>query len=306
MIEVPLPAATESARRQRAAANVVRLAETEKLLARLEAEIIPAVLLKGAALLLTVYRHPGDRPMTDVDLWLPFHSVRAVKPILEELGYEAVPDCPGEFHHRDDKDIRFDVTESLWFLPEGEIQTVWERAPRETIDGGSAAVLAPEDAFLYAVAHGLIHHGHWNEMWTEDLRRLAALPDFSWNALLDRSHRWGLNEVLYELLSSGAGPKIALNADAMARTLSNRISKTRLMILRRGAALTLSGRGLILRFCLLPGGRRFRELLRLFFPSADFLRDRYRESGPVPVWFLRVLRPFFLAGRFFRLFRRSF
>jgi len=46
-------------------------AELARILARLQAGNVPTMLLKGAALLQTVYTTAGMRPMSDIDLLVP-------------------------------------------------------------------------------------------------------------------------------------------------------------------------------------------------------------------------------------------
>ena len=68
-----------------AALNVCHLRLLERIATRFEAAGIPLMVLKGAALHLTVLNHPGDRPMTDIDLMVrPAHADRAIQ-LLREL-----------------------------------------------------------------------------------------------------------------------------------------------------------------------------------------------------------------------------
>ncbi|HRY29606.1 MAG TPA: nucleotidyltransferase family protein [Elusimicrobiota bacterium] len=285
----------EKIRRQVAAANLLRLQSLETVLAEFQRAGMPVVLLKGAALLLTAYDHPGDRPMTDVDLWLPFHPVSTAVKMLGRLGYGAVPGRPGAFVHPGDDNDRLDVEHDIWFLNAGDTE-MYDRGVETTMGRLSVRTLCPEDAFLYAVAHGLIHHGQWQNKWGEDLRRLTALPKFDWDAVLDRGERWGLTEALLETFTLVPGLAERTTEQRCAELLARRSSCWKLFLLRRLAATPISGKGHFLRLLMQPRrGRRCSLLFKQLFPSPAFLKQRHPRL-PLPAAY--ALRPFFLFGRF--------
>jgi len=287
------PIAEETLRRHTAAANLLKLDALADVLSAFQKNAVPCVLLKGAALLLTVYDHPGDRPMTDVDVWTPFHGLDAVEDTLLPLGFAPAPGRPGVYERGL---LRLDVATALWFLPPADATALWARRRAAGMEK-TAAVLSNEDAFLYCVAHGLIHHAQWDERWTEDLRRLSAGDGFDWNAVLRDASRWGLVEALWE--TAALGPVLFPAGVTAALAAGRRSWRGRL--LRAVGRLEVSGKGHLLRLLLLRGaGMKARFLWRQLFPPADFLRRRYRG----PALLFALARPFLLLAALGRFFRR--
>ena len=70
------------------ARSAIHWPEIDRVLAALQAAGIPFRLLKGAALALTVYDDPAERPMDDLDLLIPEGRVDEAVRILGTLGYE--------------------------------------------------------------------------------------------------------------------------------------------------------------------------------------------------------------------------
>ena len=69
--------------------NAVRLSALEEVLAGLAEAGIPVAVLKGPVLANLVYRDPGLRPMSDLDLLVPFEDVVGAQRRLGELGFRA-------------------------------------------------------------------------------------------------------------------------------------------------------------------------------------------------------------------------
>jgi hypothetical protein len=72
-------------------ANQLVLARASLLVQALAARQIPAMLIKGAALALSNYGDPGQRPMDDVDLVVPFAAAQPAVDTLLEAGWVAEP-----------------------------------------------------------------------------------------------------------------------------------------------------------------------------------------------------------------------
>jgi hypothetical protein len=73
------------------ARNLATLAELASVARRFEAAGIRAGLLKGAALLHTVYDDPGTRPMYDIDLLVPEDDAPRADAALRAAGYTPAP-----------------------------------------------------------------------------------------------------------------------------------------------------------------------------------------------------------------------
>lgn len=148
-------------------ANVALLHELGGLLATLAAHGIPVIVLKGAALLESVYEDIGTRCMEDIDLLVaPPDAARTAK-LLKSLGYVMQTDIPlrrrphtsphqlpGFVHPR----RRSPVEVHLAFIspPPGHAVRsgeVWERASPCRIAAQPSRRFAAEDLLLHAALH---------------------------------------------------------------------------------------------------------------------------------------------------------
>jgi hypothetical protein len=165
------------------ARNALLLAALSQVLEALRARGIPVIVLKGAALVETVYGNLARRTMHDLDLLVhPEHAATAGE-ALEVLGY--APDewyRPREWylanlHHlvplkRDG--VTVEVHHHLLppsvpvLVPDAEL---WARARATTIGGAPALVLAPEELVVHLVLH-LVLANRW-------VRGLSALRDIA-------------------------------------------------------------------------------------------------------------------------------
>ncbi|MHC4126631.1 MAG: nucleotidyltransferase family protein [Planctomycetota bacterium] len=184
---------------------------------------VPLMALKGAALNLTLYRHPQDRPMVDLDLLVkPADSDRA-RAILEDVGclrsdivfredffpryYYEIEYTAGsvdpvliDLHVRPFRLLRY-----ARLLPD---EAIWERAV--PVRMGSATVYVPsaENMLLHLAVHSAIH-GNGRGLWLHDIKRWAeARGDaLDWDRLVDAAGRWRLaRAVLSGFRATGAAP----------------------------------------------------------------------------------------------------
>jgi hypothetical protein len=148
---------------QNTARQLFRRTELARLLAILEAKGIPVIVLKGAALIGTVYSVSGLRPMGDLDLMVPEAQVFTVQAIIQSLGYQPVgtpeQQHDTEGHHRHLPGLRnqgtpvmFEVHRHIVRRDSGlyfNIDGFWERAIETSVVGTKALALAPEDLLLH-------------------------------------------------------------------------------------------------------------------------------------------------------------
>ncbi len=208
------------------------------LLSVFEREGVPVIPLKGPALGEALYRDPGLRPFTDLDLLIHRADLRQALQVLSSLGYR---------HLAAGRPLEFElayVGAACFVSPSGEpsglpLDLHWELlthpgvAPASVVDsrefwdravkveGWSRPVLAlcPEDLLIYLALHWAVHHAFAGLIWKLDLalllRRYAATLD--WDAIAERAHRWRVRGVLYFALrlvqeDFGVGPSPSLLA----------------------------------------------------------------------------------------------
>lgn len=153
-------AALRSAYRSCALANTALELGTSVLTRSLVAAGIPVLLLKGAALVRTVYRDPGRRSMGDVDLLVPPERWRQALEVVDRVGARPVdaPDRPATLRHFHEVHLRLAagglvdlhrqlVPRPLFKVDPGELFTTAGEEP----DG--VRVPAPEALFVSLALH---------------------------------------------------------------------------------------------------------------------------------------------------------
>lgn len=198
------------------ARNALLLAELEQVLAALEDAGVEALLLKGAALALTLYEAPGLRTMGDLDLLVPAGRVQAACHVMEQLGYR--PELsrlrqwlmkPVLYEHNYDshKKIPFHV-ELHWNLVFGkesrynaDMAWFWRQSRQVQVGGQTARVLMPDAELLHLAAHITMKHGDEHALlrWYYDLHLLVQLrsAEISWDDILAQAAAWHWSSGLY-------------------------------------------------------------------------------------------------------------
>jgi hypothetical protein len=167
--------------------------------------------LKGPALGETLYRDPGLRPFTDLDLLVRRRDLRRAVTLLSAIGYRAleherslayeleyataacfVPAAPATGA------LPVDLHWGLVSFPAGatpralDADEVWTRAVAEARWGRSVLTLAREDLLLYLALHLAVHHPLNGLAWQLDvallLRNLGS--ELDWDAVVERARRW--------------------------------------------------------------------------------------------------------------------
>jgi hypothetical protein len=134
----------------------------------LEERSIPAMLLKGAALLTLVYRDPGLRPMTDVDLLVRREQLRPAAQALYEAGLAPAAALAGrekeyarKHHHlipcvsRDGGlavELHHNVVPAGGRIRAGT-EEMWRRAQPVKVGNAAAWAPAPSDLLLHLAIH---------------------------------------------------------------------------------------------------------------------------------------------------------
>jgi hypothetical protein len=192
-------------------------AEVVRVSAVLEAAGIPAVPLKGAALLATLYPDPALRVLSDLDLLVGGPVARDAARVLLAAGYEHVDaglllDRSQRFlHHvtlhRESRPFSFAlelhhrlVTGFAWDLDSAALVA---RAAPAPYGGGTVRLLDAIDEATYLAAHAAIHLAEPHLKWLVDLAALAARP-LDWDALIARARAFRARRGVYEGLRRAA------------------------------------------------------------------------------------------------------
>ena len=164
--------ALESAYYHTLAVNTGVHAELARLLEHFQRADIPVVLLKGAALLQTLYPDAGQRPLGDIDLLIPLERVEDAGAYLVEAGYALLPELHpgfGRRYHVEQAWLRrhpphqqIDLHWHLFGRPYYRRRTSidWFWAQSRCLPQGQlpARIFSPEAQLLHLAAHAMLHH----------------------------------------------------------------------------------------------------------------------------------------------------
>lgn len=142
--------------------------ETSLVLEKFAAAGIKTLLLKGIALIETIYKNPGLRIMADADILVAEDKIAQAKQLLKESGYQEITKPLAE-RYIQKYQITFGFTKELGpgvslyldihrkLIPDRpwplKLPDIWERAQSIAIEGESALTLSDEDTFLFLALH---------------------------------------------------------------------------------------------------------------------------------------------------------
>lgn len=182
-----------------------------------EANALPALVIKGAALARQIYPQLGLRAKGDLDVWVPYSCLTKVRNLLAELGYRAIPCNFGRFSQPEQSfvgpnwqnpvkiDLHWEVSARPLLARAFTFDSIWAAS----VDFGfGSKVRAPNilDALLIAIVHRVGHHredARW--IWLKDI-------DLIWRGLSTSQKRLtyetakarGVLALLHEGLTSTA------------------------------------------------------------------------------------------------------
>jgi hypothetical protein len=210
----------------------------ERIALRFNGAGIPLMVLKGAALNLTVYERPSERAMADLDLLVKPEHTDDARALLEEAGcLRGAPlvreDFFPRFYYETDYiagkiypmkiDLHVRPVRPLRYarlLPDAAF---WDRADRVRI--GRAVLLIPstEDMLIHLAVHAAIH-GFAEDKWLVDIRRwIQKRHDvIDWEAFLSSTSAWRLTLPVREALVRVSQEHGAACPVDVLRRLSNR------------------------------------------------------------------------------------
>lgn len=233
-----------------------------RVISTLDGAGIGCLLLKGAALVETVYSDPAEREMLDVDLLVTEHDIARATEAISTLGYAALVDHPGlgaagqvsaaqNIRHHEDAFIgpeelvaielhrQITTTEEAGWL---DLRGLWERSRR----AGSAGHRVPsiEDLLIHVCFHftrnrlgGSSHRRNTGGALAQilDMQRLVEGNPIDWELMVRTTRAFGLStRVFLGLFCAGElGVPIPIDTlDALAPTDFDAAVGRRLVTLR--------------------------------------------------------------------------
>jgi hypothetical protein len=298
----------ERAYYQSAAANALRLAELERILAEFGAVQAPVLVLKGAAFGEELYGNIALRPMADLDLVTDQRHVPACQAALAQLGYHpiAIEENPGfDLAYRSQQGFRnpdptsgyielhWHLVEIPYYLQNLPMDWFWANCTTIGFGKQKAQVLNPIANLLYLSAHLALHHRFDGLRWFVDLALLIDhnRESIDWAQVVDVAQRFELVVVLRETLDRlvTLWPRLPLEEPlALLAKIEPSSLERRLFRL-----LTAEPRSPLLDFvgdlASLPARtERLRFLLLNVFPQPAYMQRRYeiQKIWHLPYWYL--------------------
>jgi hypothetical protein len=208
--------ALERAYLANAARSLFIRAATGRVIDALAAADVPALLLKGAALIATVYADPAQREMLDIDVLVPGDRIAAATSALAELGYRPAPvsepaQAPAQLlvtrHHDEalvgeEQLVAVELHRHVAIAGEGqafELAGFWERARPAPTTGH--LVPSPEDLLLHVCFHftrnrlgGSARRRNTGGALAQiaDINQIVSKAAVDWDALASTARGYGL------------------------------------------------------------------------------------------------------------------
>ncbi len=309
-----------------ATVNLCLLRQLERIAAAFEIAGLPLMALKGAALHLTLFDHPAQRPMSDLDLLIRQQDADAAIILLEKLGYR--PGRPlvhagffPRFHYetelvrRRSIPVRIDLhVRPFRPLRYGRVvpeSSLWDGA--QPVPIGRATVLVPsrENMLIHLAVHSAIH-GNGRELWLDDIRRWieAHRHLLDWQNLCQQAREWRVTLPLRNALhAAGVLTGDHIPPEAIDRLVSARIGWRDRLALRQAPRDADHPAAHVIVDALCTPGMWYvaRYLLATLVPDRRHMAEWYdgRHAGWLATaHVLRLLGP--LLRRFPRLWTRMF
>jgi hypothetical protein len=169
--------------------NLRRLYELSQVLRDMRERQVDALVLKGAALIPTVYGNIAVRPLRDLDVLVRPAAVEAALECLENRGYrrtgiERHPGTLAAFENQAQLvkpgglgtviEIHWSLFDSPHYQNRLAMDWFWQATQQVEISGAPAKVPGQGAHFLYLAGHLWLHHHGDGVLWWHDLAELAA------------------------------------------------------------------------------------------------------------------------------------
>jgi hypothetical protein len=185
-------------------------AELSRISRHFEGKNLRAVPYKGPVLAEAVYRDPGLRSYSDLDLLIIPDDFARAKQALTELGYRPTSDQSAAierlwiwagYERSFDGLAGKNLVELQWaLLPyfygvDVRVEELAARAGRISIAGCEVACLSPEDCVIVLCLHAAKHL--WTRLiWLSDIAEAASLESVNWALVIARAEALGVVRML--------------------------------------------------------------------------------------------------------------
>ncbi|MBI2952679.1 MAG: nucleotidyltransferase family protein [Chloroflexi bacterium] len=280
--------------------NWCALQELASLLALFEREQVPVVLLKGSALITTLYADAALRPLSDLDVLVPDAALPRVRSLLVGRGFEpneeawytpSQPLAQELTFNRGGKrpatiDVHWHLLSWAYYREATSIDWFWQRTTEARLNERVVQVFSPEAQLLHLVAHCMLHRRPVRLLWSYDVALLLARygAQMSWNEVIEMATKFRLGLVLRAgLLEVGSRWGVHAPADVMASLGAMRPTAAERAVFRVASARHRELQRLANVLCLPGPGTKLASGLRVIFPR---LADVQTRRGVANAWLI--------------------
>jgi len=296
--------------------NTTLLEEFIKIQTLFATEDIEIMPLKGMALLFSVYKDIGLRPMDDIDLLVKRKDYKRARELLIVSGYQ---DHELPFYYTKmigRRTVLLDMQHELWYLKTMSgfkssiygIERIWENVQRIYLeDGKSAKIMEAEDLLIHVVAHAAIDHVKPRLLWLYDIISICEShkEKMRWDVFLNKVVNYNLGIAFYRLFKlvkenfNGAIPEFVIDE---LKPKKNNFFEARLYgWFLNNSSITWLGHILRIFSCSSLSGK-IRLVLFYLFPGRELMAERYKIKNKRLVYFYYPLRAAIFLGRLIKMF----
>lgn len=179
-----------------------------EILRALHAAGVEVIVLKGMALMESLYRNPGLRPVTDMDILIHAADVPAALDALQGIGWTPTADTEpflgAEEDHRTEMalqnprmmtllDLHWGLLKSWYYKRNIRPSDLWDSARPLPERGEGARQLGLETGLVFLGAHWF-RHDEQELLWLYDIALTVTAPaeEIDWQRVLACTRDWGL------------------------------------------------------------------------------------------------------------------
>ncbi len=280
--------------------NIIYFSELKRIIEILNAAQIPVIVLKGAALTLSIYRNLGVRPLVDIDLLVQRQHLSHALQVLSEIGFHpfgAEASRPGGNYENEILlskkamlvifvELHWSLFNSPYYQRTLPLDWFWKGAIQIELEGAPLQILSPEPLLLHLCAHIFLHHSGQEILWLQDIAEVITEYNarLNWDALLKQARIYDLVlPVKHSLLRVSSEWGLAIPVSVLNAIQNMQPSPSEQKVY---SSLTTRDPSVGQRFLddlrYLPGlGSRLNYVWENLFPNPSYMRYRYHISYPL-------------------------
>jgi len=277
----------------------------DDLLAQFARANIPLVLLKGAALSVTLYADPALRQIGDLDVLIRATDKERAGALLSANGFATLLDLTAGFREQFGSeqcytrrgkraatvDLHWNVINRPRYAHALDVEWFWARTRAVPLNAQRVTVLDWDAQLLHLAEHFIVHHQMRGLRWSYDLALLLALHqhELHWEQILDAARQFEILPALAAVLTHVTDTWGVAIPESIRASLAE---STRGLANHLEVIVSTSER---IDATILREGMSFHDwrtraayFFHVFFPSPDYMRERYRIAHPalLPLFYL--------------------